>query len=459
MSIYKKIAGIGQKARGKLFKDARNRKAALTGLVTLVVRGTFVGTNLLSIPITKQYLGIEQFGVWILLSTMMSWIALADMGLTNSLVNFLSTALANNDGKKAQKAVSSASFPILGIGIVLLFTALFLSGLVPWEQVFNLRISSSLQKETRWAITVSMCLFALRIPLSIPRCLFTAYQQGYIYQLWVGLANLTSLLSLFVAQYYRVNLPWLIGIFFGLSMSGDLLAGIDMFYFRQKWLRPTWSSCDFRLFKGLIKTGFQFWIAQICAICLFQTDLLVVSQLFGVVEVATYGVLLRLFSIIEAVSSSFVTPLWPAYSDAKARGDYQWIRKTFWNSILGASIWSIGMGSLLVFLSPTILKYWLGKDVFLVPELPFYMLLTYGLISTTHCVGILVNGLGRLRVQSFAGPMASVCNVGLSILLGKMIGIQGVTLATTLCLFFFCLLLVGGDLMLGLQDLRADTKT
>jgi hypothetical protein len=57
------------------------------------------------------------------------------------------------------------------------------------------------------------------------------------------------------------------------------------------------------------------------------------------------------------------------------------------------------------------------------------MLLTYGLISTTHCVGILVNGLGRFKVQSFAGSMAAIYFV------------------------LFCLLLVGGDLMLGLRDL------
>jgi O-antigen/teichoic acid export membrane protein len=458
VNIHQKLTRISQSVKNRFFQDARHRKAALTGMVTLVVKGLFVGTNLLSIPITAHYLGKEQFGVWILLSTLMSWIALADMGLTNSLVNVLSTALADEDIPKAKQAVASAFFPMVGLGLLLLSTAIISSWFLHWDRLFNLRLSASLQQDTRSAITVAMCLFAIRIPLSIPRCIYTAYQQGYIYQLWVGLANILALLSLFIAQYYHVNLPWLIGIFFGLGMAGDLIAGIDLFYHRQKWLRPHLSNCDFQLFQVLIRVGLQFWIAQICAIGIFQSDLLIVTQLFGVVEVATYGVMLRLFSIIEAVAASFVAPLWPAYSDAKARGDYRWITKTFWNSFRGAFIWSAVAGGLLVIYTPTILKHWLGKDVAIAPELPFYLLLTYGLIATTNCIGMLVNGLGRLKVQSLAGPLATVANVGLSIWLGKAIGIQGVTLATAICILVFCLFWVGGDALIALRQMRNSAR-
>ena len=451
MSIRRKISEIGRNAKRKLTGDSRNSKAALTGVITIIVKGISVSTGLLSIPITAQYLGKEQFGVWLLLSTFMNWISLADLGLTNSLVNVLATALAKGDGKAAKQSVSSAFFPIVLLGIVLLFTSIGLSLFVPWEQVLNIRLSSSLQQDTRLAIAVSMCFFAVKIPLSIPRCIYTAYQQGYIYQLWSGLANLLSLLSLFIAQYYQANLPWLIGIFFGAVMLGDIFAGIDIFYFRQKWLNPKWENCDMSLFRGLLKVGSQFWIAQICAICIFQTDLIIVSQLFGVVAVGTYGVLIRLFSLIEAVSSSFIAPLWPAYNDAKARGDYQWISKTFRNSIAGSSIWSIFAGTILVVFSPTILTYWVGKDVSLPPELPLYMLLTYILLCISQCVAMLVNGLGRLKLQSFVAPVSAVTNLFLSVMLGKAIGIQGVTLATSISILIFSILIVGGDSILAMN--------
>ena len=161
--------------------------------------------------------------------------------------------------------------------------------------------------------------------------------------------------------------------------------------------------------------------------------------------------LIRLFSLIEAVSSSFIAPLWPAYNDAKARGDYQWISKTFRNSIAGSSIWSIFAGTILVVFSPTILTYWVGKDVSLPPELPLYMLLTYILLCISQCVAMLVNGLGRLKLQSFVAPVSAVTNLFLSVMLGKAIGIQGVTLATSISILIFSILIVGGDSILAMN--------
>jgi O-antigen/teichoic acid export membrane protein len=458
VNIRQKLGAIGKNAKSKLTQDSRNSRVALTGVITLVVKAISISTGLISIPITAGYLGKEQFGVWLLLSTLMGWITLADLGLTNSLVNVLATALAKGDGLTAKKSVASAFFPMVLLGMFLLATSIVSSCFVPWDRVLNIRLSSSLQQDTRMAITVAMCFFAVRIPLSIPRCIYSAHQEGYIYQLWIGLVNILSLISLFVAQYYRVSLPWLLGIFFGVVMLGDLFAGIDIFYFRHRWLKPKFTDCDPSSFRSLLKVGFQFWIAQVSAICIFQTDLIIVAQLFGVVEVGTYGVLLKLFSTIEMISSSFVSPLWPAYSDAKARGDYLWINKTFRTSIVGSSIWSLGAGSILVVLSPILLGYLIGKDVYLIPELPLYMLLTYFLICTSQCVAMLVNGLGRLKFLSYIAPLSAVANLFLSIVLGNKIGIQGVTLATAICILVFSILLVGGDSILGLKKLSLNSK-
>jgi hypothetical protein len=52
VNIHQKLTRIRQRVQNKFFQDSRHRQAALTGIVTLLVKGTFVGTNLLSIPIT-----------------------------------------------------------------------------------------------------------------------------------------------------------------------------------------------------------------------------------------------------------------------------------------------------------------------------------------------------------------------------------------------------------------------
>ena len=108
-------------------------------------------------------------------------------------------------------------------------------------------------------------------------------------------------------------------------------------------------------------------------------------------------------------------------------------------------------GIILVVFSPAILAHWVGEDVSLPPELPLYMLSTYVLLCVSQCVAMLVNGLGRLKLQSLVAPISAITNLLLSITLGKAIGIQGVTLATSVSILLFSIFLVGGDSILMMK--------
>jgi O-antigen/teichoic acid export membrane protein len=447
VSIIRQLRLLISGAKDKLGSDQRNSKALLSGITTISVRFIAIGTGLISIPITAQYLGKEQFGVWLILSTFMNWISIADLGLTNSLVNMLSTALAKDDKQLAKKSVSSSFFPMFTLGLLILVLCSFLSLYTHMDQYLNLKISPSLQIDTHWSVAVAICFFAIKIPLSIPRCVFNAYQQGYIYQLWSGSTNFLSLLSLFVMQYFHANLPWLLGGFFGIIILGDILAGIDIFYFRQTWLKPKLKMCDMRILRSLLKVGGQFWIIQISAICIFQTDIIIVSQMFSLADVSIYGVLLKLFALVEGVSASFLSPLWPAYSNAKANKDYQWIKKTFWNSTFLALLWSMIAGSVLLFLSPFLVNSLLGEQVFFSMQLPFCMFITGVLLSASQSIATLVNGLGEIKTMFIVAPISAITNIFLSIILGQRMGIHGITVATATCIFLFSIMVVGGDAM------------
>ena len=119
--------------------------------------------------------------------------------------------------------------------------------------------------------------------------------------------------------------------------------------------------------------------------------------------------------------------------------------------MLVSALWSMFAGTILVVFSPAILAHWVDKDISFPPELPLYMLLTYVLLCVSQCVAMLVNGLGRLKLQSLVAPISAITNLLLSITLGKAIGIQGVTLATSVSILLFSIFLVGGDSILMMK--------
>jgi O-antigen/teichoic acid export membrane protein len=359
----------------------RIRRASFTSILSFISLGITSAGALISIPLTARYLGIERFGVWLILSTFLAWGSVADLGLANSLTNALATADGQQDREQAKEAVSSAFYLMLGVaGVVMVLLILVAYPLVSWERVFNV---SSLQAkaEVGPAILITIFVFVLRLPLSIPRNIYAAYQEGYLSQFWSILSNLLSLAALLIAIQMHASLPLLIGAFFGTALLGDVFNGIHVFGWRRQWLKPRLCNFSWSRARWLLKTGSQFWVAQISAILLFQTDLIIVTQLFGAREVASYGVTLKLFSFIGTVAGVFLSPLWPAYNEALARKDVPWITQTFKRTIFISFSCSLPLGILVFIFCPIIISSWVGQDA--IPEQSLLLAMLFTSVITT----------------------------------------------------------------------------
>lgn len=429
----------------------RIRRVGLTGITTLAVKGVFTLAGFVAIPLTAKYLETERFGLWLILGSLLSWIGIADLGLANSLTNALATADAKEDKQIAQEAVSSAFYLMLLIALILFILFLIIYPSISWERVFNIKLSPAKQE---MGISVFICwiLFIIRLPLSIPSRIYGAYQEGYLYQIWSAVGSLISLVSLILAIHIHANLPLLIIAGFGTLLIGDVLSTIHLFCFQRKWLTPKCKYFNLLQCKWLLKTGIQFWIAQVSAILIFQTDLIIVSQMFGLSEVASYGITLRLFSLVGYTLGSFIIGLWPAYSEADARGDYLWISHTFKMSIFISFTWSACAGMLLIIFSPQLVTLLVNKEAVPDVSLLFAMLLTTVLFTVAQCVAMLVNGLGELRLQTILAPVSAISNIVLSLYLGHLIGVSGVALSTGICILLFSLGFSGSDIINRLKS-------
>ena len=445
MQIFKQIFQTSNKnslERGR----QRIRRVGLTGITTLAVKGVSTLAGFVAIPLTAKYLETERFGLWLILGSLLTWISIADLGLANSLTNALAISDAKEDKQIAKEAVSSAFYLMLFIALILFILFLIIYPSISWERVFNIK-STLAKQEVGISIFVCWILFVIRLPLSIPGRIYAAYQEGYLYQIWSAIGSLISVFSLIFAIHIHANLPLLIVAGFGTLLIGDVLSAIHLFGFQRKWLIPKYKDFNLLQCKWLLKTGFQFWISQVSAILIFQTDLIIVAQMFGASEVASYGITLRLFSLVSIILGSFITSLWPAYSEAAARGDYAWISHTFKMSVFTSLIWSTCAGILLVIFSPQLISLLVNKEAIPDISLLFAMLFTTVLFAIAQSVAVLANGLGELKSQTILGPIAAISNIVLSLLLGHLIGVSGVAWSTGICILLFSLVGVGGDII------------
>src|SRR3954466_3751287 len=69
----------------------RYRRASITASTSFLSKALTILISFVSVPLTVHYLGAERYGIWLTMSSLLTWMAMTDFGLAgNALVNVIS---------------------------------------------------------------------------------------------------------------------------------------------------------------------------------------------------------------------------------------------------------------------------------------------------------------------------------------------------------------------------------
>ena len=384
--------------------------------------------SLVSVPLTYRYLGGERYGIWMVLTSFIAMMAFADLGIGNGVVNAISEAYGKDDRELAREYVTSALVLLLAVGGTLALAGAIAYPFIPWTRLFNVK-SLPVASEGSRALLVLFYWFVVNIPLAVITRVQSGLQKAYWSQIVSALGNILSLLGLFLVIAKHGSLAWLVFA----STFGTILATILngwLLFKKHPWLIPAWHAYRGYRAKRLLKLGILFFVLQVAAALGYTSDNIVIAQVLGAAAVATYAVPQKLFSFVSLIVSMGTTPLWPAYGEAMARGDAAWMRRAFWVSLRAALAFSIPISTVLALAGPWLLRVMMGKSL----HAPLSLLIVLGLwgivVSASQPMGMLLNGAGVLKEQAIIATVASVSNLGLSIVLTRRLGVIGVCLGS-----------------------------
>ena len=129
----------------KFFKNV-DSLTKLTGkniVYTFVLKGLSFIISLLYVPILLSCLDEKIYGVWLALTSVVSWLSLFDIGIGNGLKNKLTESLAVNNIEYSRKLVSTSYVYSALIFSVILVISLIINCFIKWnlllnvEQIFN----------------------------------------------------------------------------------------------------------------------------------------------------------------------------------------------------------------------------------------------------------------------------------------------------------------------------------
>ncbi|MGL5056498.1 MAG: lipopolysaccharide biosynthesis protein [Fusobacteriaceae bacterium] len=400
-------------------------------MVNFLLRILGMGISFIYIPQVLKFLGVEYYGIWATILSVLSWINFFDVGIGNSLRTTLVEYIENDDKISAKKLVTNAYLNISLISTVIFVLAILLLKYTDMQNLLGIKY-----ERLNELIFLAIIFVNFNFVLSLCKPIYYAFQKSSAVSLIEISSQLLNLLGIVCLIYFKLNRSIIyVCILYGVT---SLLSNcvFSAYLFKQNpYLIPRLKFYDKKLNSKLNGLGLKFFLLQIACLILFTTDSIIITKLFGVQEVTPYNLSNKIFGIIISLYGILLTPIWSRVSKEKNNGNYIWIKKTLKNLQLFSLVVGVGILGLYI-VYPFISKIWLGQDIVYPQNLILYMSIYTMLSIWCNNYAYIMNGLGDVNLQVGIAIVQAVINIPLSIYLGKYLnyGVSGVILATNICM-------------------------
>ena len=407
--------------------NERSLKVKKNIVYTFFIKGGSVLISLMLVPLTIHYINAVMYGIWLTISALVAWMNNFDIGLSNGLRNKLAHALATGESAHIRKDVST-TYAILFLISLATFLVFFIAGsFFNWNDLLN--INSSIHYNIWPVILITLGAFCVQFTLQPVNTVLFATHQPFKSSLLFFLQQVITLIFVYIlTRTMQPNLLKLVMVMVGSPLLVLFTANIYLFATSLKDFAPKISFIHFKSAKSLLKTGSAFFIIQLGALVLYETDNIVITETLGPNEVTTFNIAYKIFAVLVVAFTIIMTPYWSAFTDAFAKNDIAWIKhsikkmKMLW---LGFSVVAI----VLYLISGPLYELWIGGTIHVPGSLSLSMAVYVISITWMMIYSFALNGIGKLRIQLVFVVVTGLINIPLSVLLINKVGLCGTTIA------------------------------
>lgn len=392
--------------------------------LSLTTKCATVFSSLLLVPITISYVNPTQYGIWLTLSSIITWVNFFDLGLSNGFRNRFAEAKAKEDFLLARQLLSTTYFIIGLIVMLVCILALIVNAYVNWAEF--LKVSVDFQVELHKIFAFVLIFTGINMVANIFSTLLMADQKSGYASIISAIGQYLSLLVIFILTYISDgDLLNLALCYSGIPCVVMIISSIVMYGSHYKKYRPSLRLIRPQLIQDILKLGFRFFIIYLCMIAIFQIINVVIAREIGAMGVTQYNIANRYFNIIFMLLNIIVAPFWSAFTDAYAKKDFLWMRLMFFR-VQKCWMFSIGIGLVMLLLSSLFYKMWIGDSVKMPIEISVAMFVFVICQSLGSIFMTMINGLGTIRIQMITYILFALMAWPLFTILAHKFGLVGI---------------------------------
>ncbi|RYY19176.1 MAG: MATE family efflux transporter [Chitinophagaceae bacterium] len=414
-------------------EDPLTRIVKMNVLYSFLIKIVSVVLNLVLVPLTLGLLNKDLYGVWLTLSSIVTWFTFIDFGLGNGLRNKLTELLSQGKQDQAQIYVSTLYATTLGIGLVFWILYSCIHPWLNWAQI--LRVPQQWSGQIGMLAYVAFSAFWMQLVLRNISFILLAVQKSALNALFPLLSNFLTLILLILLRTYLSGSILYVGL--TLLIPQLLVLGALQYYcFRYElaYLRPILKQSQWSVLRNFGSMSLSFFIIQIAGVVIFMMVNLLITRFLGPAYVTVYDIAYKYFGMLPMLFGLALTPLWSAFGHAYHTNNLSWIQKTLKQM---RQIWLlITLGQvLLVLAAQYLIPLWVGRSITIPIELSLTMVLYYSLYTYGGIYINLLNGVGKVYFQMLASITGAILMIPLAytfVILANF-GLIGIQLSVIIC--------------------------
>jgi O-antigen/teichoic acid export membrane protein len=384
-----------------------------------------MAVGLLVLPFNVAHLGKAGYGLWMLTTSITAYFSVLDLGYSGALVKFVAQYRAKRDLHGLNQILSTTFYLFVLFGIVTYLAAIviavFLGNVlnIPPDQLYVGRV----------VLLVTSDHFAMGTAFSVYGAVINGFQR-------YDINNITGTVSSIIVAIVNVIV---LSLGYGLI---ELVVATTMVRVLTYWV---YRANAYRVFPGLKLSFANFRRGRLREVTSFSVfmlaidwankmnysiDAIVIGIVLGTTAVAVWSIGQRLAEVTQRLTNQLNDILFPTIVDHSESSRLDRLQSIFLVGTRLSLATVVPIGVALMFMADPLVRAWVGPDfsgsVIVVQLLALTVMVRVGNATAQT----LLKGAEQHRLVAYTNVITAIVNLGLSVVLARMIGLKGVALGT-----------------------------
>lgn len=283
--------------------------------------------NLLITAMLLNILGAEQYGVFVAVTSIFTWIIFFDLGLGKGMRNELTVTLCEKNVLRTKELISTTYLMIFILTVCFFLISILILEHIDFKAF--LQIKSLDSKQIHYILELLIIFIFIKFFLSLIDQIFYASHKSELVTINVFMSNLLYIFGLCIMILVSSSSIEITAFIFGISMVLVYMGASLLYFVKNPSYFPSINFFNKELFFSVILKGYKILFIQFSAMLILGLDRLILLKYTGANDVTTYDIIYKIMTILLFPFSIIAQPLWSSYTEAFHKKDFTWIRSVY----------------------------------------------------------------------------------------------------------------------------------